>query len=107
MKKSNIAMLIVFLALIPLTLFLGDKLPGKGYYITGVLIIIELSVPFFMAFEKIKPLVFQKPIEFMVEVTERTQLPNPLSHPHINYIDGRTYKATGNTVEEAFFKTRS
>ena len=30
MKKSNIAMLIVFLALIPLTLFLGDKLPGKG-----------------------------------------------------------------------------
>ncbi len=55
MKKSNIAMLIVFLALIPLTLFLGDKLSGKGYYITGVLIIIELSVPFFMMFEKRKP----------------------------------------------------
>ncbi len=55
MKKSNIAMLIVFLALIPLTLFLGDKLPGKGYYITGVLIIIELAVPFFMMFEKRKP----------------------------------------------------
>ncbi len=55
MKKSNVAMLIVFLALIPLTLFLGDKLSGKGYYITGVLIIIELSVPFFMIFEKRKP----------------------------------------------------
>ena len=55
MKKSNIAMLVVFLVLIPLTLFLGDKLPGKGYYITGVLIIIELSVPFFMMFEKRKP----------------------------------------------------
>ena len=55
MKKSNVAMLIVFLALIPLTLFLGDKLPGKGYYITGVLIITELSVPFFMMFEKRKP----------------------------------------------------
>ncbi len=55
MKKSNIAMLIVFLALIPLTLFLGDKLPGKGYYITGVLIIIELAIPFFMAFERRKP----------------------------------------------------
>ena len=55
MKKSNIAMLIVFLALIPLTLFLGDKLPGKGYYITGVLIIAELSIPFFMMFEKRKP----------------------------------------------------
>ncbi len=55
MKKSNVAMLIVFLALIPLTLFLGDKLTGKGYYITGVLIIAELSVPFFMMFEKRKP----------------------------------------------------
>ena len=55
MKKSNIAMLIVFFALIPLTLFLGDKLPGKGYYITGVLIIAELCLPFFMMFEKRKP----------------------------------------------------
>ncbi len=55
MKKSNIAMLIVFAVLIPLTLLLGDKFPGKGYYITGVLIIIELSVPFFMVFEKRKP----------------------------------------------------
>ncbi len=55
MKKSNVATLIVFLALIPLTLFLGDKLPGKGYYITGVFIIIELAVPFFMMFEKRKP----------------------------------------------------
>ena len=55
MKKSNIAMLIVFFALIPLTLFFGDKLPGKGYYITGVLIIIELAFPFFMMFEKRKP----------------------------------------------------
>ena len=55
MKKSNVAMLIVFFALIPLTLFLCDNLPGKGYYITGVLIIIELTIPFFMMFEKRKP----------------------------------------------------
>lgn len=55
MKKSNIAILIVFFALIPLTLLLGDKLPGKGYYITGVLIIAELAIPFFMAFERRKP----------------------------------------------------
>ncbi|MBQ8763664.1 MAG: ECF transporter S component [Clostridia bacterium] len=55
MKKSNIAMLLVFLALIPLTLFLGEKLPGKGYYITGVLIIAELMLPFFMMFEKRRP----------------------------------------------------
>lgn len=55
MKKSNILMLIVFFILIPLTLFLGAKLPGKGYYITGVMIILELSAPFFMAFEKRRP----------------------------------------------------
>lgn len=55
MKKSNIAMLIVFLVLIPLTLFLGGKLPGRGYYITGVIILAELLLPFFMAFEKRKP----------------------------------------------------
>ena len=51
MKKSNIATLAVFLLLIPLTLFLGTKLSGRGYYITGTLIIIELMIPFFMAFE--------------------------------------------------------
>lgn len=55
MKKSNIATLIVFLLLIPLTLFLGTKLSGRGYYITGTLIIIELMIPFFMAFEGRKP----------------------------------------------------
>ena len=55
MKKSNIVMLIVFLVLIPLTLFLGSKLPGRGYYITGVIMIVELLLPFFMAFEKRKP----------------------------------------------------
>lgn len=55
MKKSNIATLIVFFLLIPLTLFLGTKLPGRGYYITGTLIIIGLMIPFFMAFEGRKP----------------------------------------------------
>lgn len=55
MKKSNIVTLIVFLLLIPLTLFLGTKLSGRGYYITGTLIIIELMIPFFMAFEGRKP----------------------------------------------------
>lgn len=55
MKKSNIATLLVFLLLIPATLFLGNKLPGRSYYITGTLIIIELLIPFFMAFEGRKP----------------------------------------------------
>lgn len=51
MKKSNIAMLVVCLVLIPLTLYFGMKLPGRGYYITGTAIIAELMIPFFMAFE--------------------------------------------------------
>lgn len=55
MKKSNIATLIVFLLLIPATLYLGTKLSGQSYYITGILIILELMIPFFMAFEGRKP----------------------------------------------------
>ena len=55
MKKSNIMTLLVFFLLIPATLFLGMKLPGRSYYITGTLMIIELMIPFFMAFEGRKP----------------------------------------------------
>lgn len=55
MKKSNIATLLVFLLLIPATLFFATKLPGRSFYITGTLIIIELLIPFFMAFEGRKP----------------------------------------------------
>ena len=55
MKKSNVATLIVFLLLIPATLYLGTKIPGRSYYITGTLIILELMIPFFMAFEGRKP----------------------------------------------------
>ena len=55
MKKSNIATLIIFFLLIPVTLFFGSKLPGRGYYIIGTGIIIELMIPFFMAFEGRRP----------------------------------------------------
>lgn len=55
MKKSNIATLLVFFLLIPATLFLGAKLPGRSYYITGTLIVLELMLPFFMAFEGRRP----------------------------------------------------
>ena len=51
MKKSHIAALIVFLLLIPATVFAGMQLPGRSYYITGTLIVLEMMVPFFMAFE--------------------------------------------------------
>lgn len=55
MKKSHIATLLVFLVLIPGTLYLGTKLPGRSFYITGTLMILELLLPFFMAFEGRKP----------------------------------------------------
>lgn len=55
MKKSTAAALLVFFLLTPATLFLGTKLPGRGYYITSTLIILEMLVPFFLAFEGRKP----------------------------------------------------
>ena len=60
MKKSGIAMLIVFFILIPLTLYAGTLIPGsllsgRSYYITGTMIILEVMIPFFMAFEGRKP----------------------------------------------------
>ena len=55
MKKSNLVTLLVCFLLIPATLYLGAQLPGRSYYITGTLIIIELMIPFFMAFEGRKP----------------------------------------------------
>lgn len=55
MRKSNIVTLIVFVLLIPFTLYLGDKFSGRSYYITGVAILAEIMIPFFMAFEKRRP----------------------------------------------------
>ncbi len=52
MKKQN---LLIFLLAIPLTLILGSKLPGRWYYLTSTLIIIELLIPFFLAFEGKRP----------------------------------------------------
>lgn len=55
MKKSHIVTWLVFLIIIPLTLFFGTKLPGRSYYITGTLVILEMMLPFFLAFEGRKP----------------------------------------------------
>ncbi len=48
-------MLADFLLVIPLTLFLCMRLPGRGYYITSTLVIVELLVPFLLAFESRRP----------------------------------------------------
>ena len=55
MKKSHLATLLIFLVLIPLTLLLGKVLPGRRYYITVTLMIAELMLPFFLAFEGRRP----------------------------------------------------
>lgn len=55
MKKSNLATLLVFLLAVPATLYLGSKMSGRWYYLTSTLIVIELLIPFFLAFEGRKP----------------------------------------------------
>lgn len=44
------------------------------------------------------------PVTLRAEVTERSQLPNPLAKPYMRVLDGRTYEVTGDTVEEALFR---
>ena len=55
MKRSAVASVLSILLLIPATLYCGSKLPGRWYYLTSTLIIIETMIPFFLAFEKRKP----------------------------------------------------
>lgn len=54
MRKSKIAILLTLL-LIPLTIFFGSKLSGRSYYLTSTLILVEIMLPFFLAFEGRKP----------------------------------------------------
>ena len=55
MKKSRIVMLVMLLVVVPATLLLGVKLPGRSYYLLSALVALEIIVPFFMAFEGRKP----------------------------------------------------
>lgn len=55
MRRSTWANLAVIFGLIPLTLFLGTKLPGRWYYLTSTLMILEIMLPFFLAFETRRP----------------------------------------------------
>mgnify|MGYP000471077730 CR=1 FL=1 len=51
MKKSRIATLLIFLLVIPATLYFGLRLTGRAYYLTSTLVIIEIIIPFLLAFE--------------------------------------------------------
>ncbi len=55
MKKTTLLNLLLIFVLIPATLFLGTRLTGRWYYLTSTLIIIEIMIPFFLAFESRKP----------------------------------------------------
>ncbi len=55
MKKTKLVTLFTFFLLIPATAILGAKLPGRGFYISGTLLILELMIPMFIAFEGRKP----------------------------------------------------
>ena len=55
MKKSHLATLLIFLIAIPATLVLGLQLPGRWYFLTSTLVIGEILIPFFLAFEGRRP----------------------------------------------------
>lgn len=55
MKRTKWVMWLIYCLVIPATLLLGSSLPGRSYYITGTLVMVELLIPFFMAFEGRKP----------------------------------------------------
>lgn len=55
MKKSTAFSLLVIFLLIPGTLLLGRSLPGRWFYLTSTLIVTEIMLPFFFAFESRRP----------------------------------------------------
>lgn len=55
MKKTTICNLLLLFVLIPGTLFLGTQLSGRWYYLTSTMMIVEIMIPFFLAFETRRP----------------------------------------------------
>ena len=55
MRKSTVVNIVLILILIPATLFLGTKLTGRWYYLTSTLMVVEIMIPFFLAFETRRP----------------------------------------------------
>ena len=55
MKKYPWMDILFLFVLIPVTLFLGRSIPGRWYYLTSTLVIVEIMVPFFAGCERRKP----------------------------------------------------
>lgn len=54
-KKSVLCTVFCLCILIPGTLLLGSRLPGRWYYLTSTLMVIEAMIPFFFSFEARRP----------------------------------------------------
>ncbi|NLB15519.1 MAG: M55 family metallopeptidase [Clostridiales bacterium] len=54
--------------------------------------------------DKIKPVVYEKPIRFRVELVERHQLPYASTKPYMKIIDGRTYEIEADNMNDALFR---
>ncbi len=68
-------------------------------------IIFETAKKAIENFKNAKPLVFEKPIKYRVELVERGQIPNLHKNPSIKVIDGRTYELEAETVQEALYRS--
>ena len=80
MKRSRLVTLLVFFLLIPATVLLGGRLPGRSYYITGTLLILELMLPMFATFEGRKPQARELVIIAVmcaIAITARVAIPFP------------------------------
>ncbi len=54
-------------------------------------------------FKKADIYTLEKPVKFLVELTERSALPNIVGKNNIKIIDARTYEITANTMLEALY----
>ena len=73
MKQSPWLNILFLFVLIPATLFLGRSIPGRWYYLTSTLVIVEIMVPFFVSFERRRPEA-RELVEEAVESAERARI---------------------------------
>ena len=55
MKKTRMISWLMPLLVMPFTVWLGSRLPGRWYYLTSTLLIFEAMLPFFLRFEARRP----------------------------------------------------
>lgn len=55
LNRGTIASLAVLLLAIPLTLWISRQFGNRNYYLTSVLVLLYIMVPFFLTFERRKP----------------------------------------------------